>query len=116
MAIGGGKGRAWFRRLALAAAAAVVLPGLVGFAGGSVTAAAFSSSGLPIEYLDVPSQGMGRNVKVEFMSGGSNAHAVFLLDSMEAGDDFNGWGINNAAFRWCNGAGPAIGIPVGGQS
>jgi hypothetical protein len=46
MTIVGGVSRAWFRCLALAAAAAVVLPGLVGFAGGSATAAAFSSPGL----------------------------------------------------------------------
>jgi len=116
MTIVGGVSRAWFRCLALAAAAAVVLPGLVGFAGGSATAAAFSSSGLPIEYLDVPSQGMGRNVKVEFMSGGSNAHAVFLLDSMEAGDDFNGWDINTQAFDWYNQSGLSPVLPVGGKA
>src|SRR5260370_35555190 len=90
MAIAGGMSRAWFRHLALAAAAVVGLPGLVGFAGGSATAAAFSSSGLPIEYLDVPSQGMGRNVKVEFMGGGSNAHAGFTLDSLAAGGRLHG--------------------------
>ena len=73
MAIVGGMTRAGFRRLAAAAAVAVVLPGLVGVAGGSATAAAYSSPGLPIEYLEVPSQGMGRNIKVEFMSGGPDA-------------------------------------------
>ena len=29
-------------------------------------------------------RGMDRDVKVESMSGGPNAHAVYLLDSMEA--------------------------------
>src|SRR3977135_1186645 len=94
MAIVGRVSRAWHRRLAAAAAAAGVMPGFVGFGGGADTAAAYSSPGLPIEYLDVPSQGMDRTIKVEFMSGGPNAHAVYLLDSMEAGDDANGWDIN----------------------
>jgi diacylglycerol O-acyltransferase/trehalose O-mycolyltransferase len=116
MVIVGSASRGWYRRLAVAAAAAVVVPGLVGFAGGFATAAAFSSPGLPIEYLDVPSQGMGRNIKVEFMSGGPNAHAVYLLDSMEAGDDFNGWDINTQAFDWYNGSGLSLVMPVGGKS
>ncbi len=94
MAIVAEMSRAWFRRLAVAATAAVVLPGLVGVTTGSPTAAAFSSPGLPIEYLEVPSQSMGRDIRVEFMSGGPNAHVVYLLDSMEAGDDFNAWVFN----------------------
>ncbi len=40
-------------------AAAVVLPGLVGLAGGAATAGAFSRPGLPVEYLQVPSPSMG---------------------------------------------------------
>jgi diacylglycerol O-acyltransferase/trehalose O-mycolyltransferase len=116
MAIVGGTARAWLRRLVVAGAAAAVLPGLVGVAGESATAAAFSSPGLPIEYLDVPSQGMGRAIKVEFMSGGPSAHAVYLLDSMEAGDDFNGWDINTQAFDWYNGSGLSLVLPVGGKS
>jgi diacylglycerol O-acyltransferase / trehalose O-mycolyltransferase len=116
MAIVGRVSRAWYRRLAAAAAAAVVMPGLVGFTGGSATAAAFSSPILPIEYLDVPSQGMDRTIKVEFMSGGPNARAVYLLDSMEAGDDANGWDINTQAFDWYNGSGLSMVMPVGGKS
>jgi diacylglycerol O-acyltransferase/trehalose O-mycolyltransferase len=108
--------RAGFRRLAVAAAVAVVLPGLVGGAGGSATAAAYSSPGLPIEYLEVPSQGMGRNIKVEFMSGGADSPAVYLLDSMEAGDDANGWDINTQAFDWYSGSGLSVVMPVGGKS
>ena len=97
MAFMGGKSSGWAKRFAIAVLATAVLPGLVNIADGSATAGAFSSPGLPIEYLDVPSQGMGRDIKVEFMSGGPNARAVYLLDSMEAGDDFNGWGINTQA-------------------
>ena len=116
MAIVAEMSRAWFRRLAVTATAAVVLPGLVGVTTGSSTAAAFSSPGLPIEYLEVPSQSMGRDIRGEFMSGGPNAHVVYLLDSMEAGDDFNGWVINTQAFDWYNGSGLSLVLPVGGKS
>ena len=62
--------KTWLRRLSVAAIAAAVLPGLIAVAGGSATAGAFSSPGLPIEYLEVPSPSMGRNIRVEFQSGG----------------------------------------------
>jgi diacylglycerol O-acyltransferase/trehalose O-mycolyltransferase len=107
---------AWLRRLVVAAMAAAMLPGLIGVAGGSATARAFSSPGLPIEYLDVPSPSMGRNIRVEFQSGGAGSHAVYLLDSMEAGDDFNGWDINTAAFDWYHNSGLSIVMPVGGKA
>ena len=45
----------WARRFTVAALAAVLLPGIIGFAGGSATAGAFSRPGLPVEYLMVPS-------------------------------------------------------------
>jgi diacylglycerol O-acyltransferase/trehalose O-mycolyltransferase len=96
--------------------AAALFPGLLGVAGGSPTAGAFSSPGLPIEYLDVPSSAMGRYVRVEFQSGGPGSHAVYLLDSMEAGDDFNGWDINTAAFDWYYQSGLSLVMPVGGKS
>src|SRR5258705_3491042 len=112
----GGKSSGWVKRFASAALATAVLPGLVNAAGGSGTGGAFSRPGLPIEYLDVPSQGMDRNIKVEFMSGGPSAHAVYLLDSMEAGDDFNGWDINTQAFDWYNGSGLSMVMPVGGKA
>src|ERR1700754_832134 len=91
---------AWLRRLTIAAAAAAVLPGLVSAVGGSATAGAFSRPGLPVEYLMVPSAGMGHDIKVEFQSGGANAPAVYLLDGLRAQDDFNGWEINTPAFEW----------------
>ena len=62
---------AWARRLTVAALAAAVLPGLVGVVGGSATAGAFSRPGLPVEYLMVPSAGMGRDIKVQFQNGGA---------------------------------------------
>jgi diacylglycerol O-acyltransferase/trehalose O-mycolyltransferase len=105
---------AWMRRLAIAAIA--TLPSLIGVAGDPATAGAFSSPGLPIEYLAVPSPSMGRDIRVEFQSGGPDSHAVYLLDSMEAGDDFNGWDINTAAFDWYYQSGLSLVMPVGGKS
>src|SRR6476661_8341846 len=116
MAFIGGKSSGWVKRFAVAAFATALVTGLVSLAGGTATAGAFSSPGLPIEYLDVPSQGMGRNIKVEFLSGGPTAPALYLLDSMEAGDDFNGWDINTQAFDWYRGSGLSVVMPVGGKS
>ncbi|WP_059014280.1 alpha/beta hydrolase family protein [Mycobacterium sp. M26] len=107
---------AWLRRLTVATAAAAVLPGLIGVVGGSATAGAFSKPGLPVEYLDVPSAGMGRDIRVQFQSGGANSPAVYLLDGLRAQDDFNGWDINTPAFEWYYGSGLSVIMPVGGQS
>lgn len=104
------------RRVVVGAAAAAVLPGLVSAVGGSATAAAFSRPGLPVEYLDVPSAGMGRDIRIQFQSGGENSPAVYLLDGLRAQDDFNGWDINTAAFEWYDGSGLSVVMPVGGQS
>ncbi|MBI3228425.1 MAG: esterase family protein [Mycolicibacterium cosmeticum] len=111
-----GKIRGATRRVVVAAAAAAVLPGLVGVVGGSATAGAFSRPGLPVEYLDVPSAGMGRDIRIQFQSGGANSPAVYMLDGLRAQDDFNGWDINTAAFEWYNGSGISMVMPVGGQS
>jgi diacylglycerol O-acyltransferase/trehalose O-mycolyltransferase len=105
---------AWARRLAAAAAAAAALPGLIGVAGGSATAGAFSRPGLPVEYLDVPSASMGRNIRIQFQGGG--AHAVYLLDGLRAQDDYNGWDLNTSAFEWYYQSGLSVIMPVGGQS
>ena len=106
--------RTWPRRLAAAALAVAVLPGLVGITGPSPTARAFSPKGLPVEQLDVPSPSMGRNIRVEFQGGG--AHALLLLDGLRAQDDFNGWDINTQAFEWFDRSGLSVVMPVGGQS
>ncbi|MGK2883126.1 MAG: esterase family protein [Mycobacterium sp.] len=104
----------WLRRLGAAAVAVAVLPGLIGLAGGSATAGAFSRPGLPVEYLEVPSASMGRDIKIQFQGGGT--HAVYLLDGLRAQDDFNGWDINTPAFEWFDGSGLSVIMPVGGQS
>jgi diacylglycerol O-acyltransferase/trehalose O-mycolyltransferase len=104
------------RRFAVAALAAVALAGLVGVVGGAATAGAFSRPGLPVEYLEVPSAGMGHDIKIQFQSGGPNAPAVYLLDGLRAQDDFNGWDINTPAFEWYYQSGLSVVMPVGGQS
>jgi len=104
------------RRMAVAAVAAAALPGLVGVVGETATAGAFSRPGLPVEYLQVPSAAMGRDIKVQFQSGGANSPAVYMLDGLRAQDDYNGWDINTAAFEWYNGSGISMVMPVGGQS
>jgi diacylglycerol O-acyltransferase/trehalose O-mycolyltransferase len=102
------------RRLMIAAGVAALLPGLVGVVGGSATAAAFSKPGLPVEYLQVPSPSMGRDIKVQFQGGGP--HAVYLLDGLRAQDDYNGWDINTPAFEEFYQSGISVIMPVGGQS
>src|ERR1700710_2348003 len=104
------------RRLAIGAAAAALLPGLIGVVGQTADAGAFSHPGLPVEYLQVPSAGMGRDIKVQFQSGGNGSPAVYLLDGLRAQDDFNGWDINTPAFEWYYKSGLSIVMPVGGQS
>ncbi|MCV7194383.1 esterase family protein [Mycolicibacterium brumae] len=106
----------WARRAAAATAAAAMLPGLVGLVGETATAGAFSRPGLPVEYLDVPSAGMGRDIRVQFQSGGEGSPVIYMLDGLRAQDDYNGWDINTAAFEWYYESGLSMAMPVGGQS
>jgi diacylglycerol O-acyltransferase / trehalose O-mycolyltransferase len=110
----GGVRRAWTRRLAVSALVVAMLPGLLGTAGLTPTAAAYSREGLPVEQLDVPSPSMGRDIRVEFQGGGP--HALYLLDGLRAQDDASGWDINTAAFEWYYQSGVSVVMPVGGQS
>jgi diacylglycerol O-acyltransferase / trehalose O-mycolyltransferase len=125
-----GAGCRW-RRAVAALAAVLALPGLTAvgdLVGATPTAAAFSREGLPVEYLDVYSAAMGRNVRVQFQAGGAPAptsqaggapapsKAVYLLDGLRAQDDFNGWDVNTAAFEWFHQSGVAVVMPVGGES
>jgi diacylglycerol O-acyltransferase/trehalose O-mycolyltransferase len=77
-------------------------------------AAAYSREGLPVEYLQVPSPSMGRDIKVQFQGGGP--HAVYLLDGLRAQEDASGWDINTGAFEWFYQSGISVVMPVGGQS
>lgn len=125
-------------RLAAAVAALIVLTNLVAIFTGTATAKAFSREGLPVEYLDVYSPSMGRNIRVEFQAGAAPVaapvdpaappgtaagalvqpvtRAVYLLDGLRAQDDYSGWDINTAAFEWFYQSGVSVVMPVGGQS
>ena len=108
-------------RLLVALAAVLMLPGLAAVP----TAQAFSREGLPVEYLDVYSSAMGRNIRVQFQGPGGSAgaapaatssRAVYLLDGLRAQDDYSGWDINTPAFEWFHDSGISVVMPVGGQS
>lgn len=120
---------AW-RRLLVAFAAALMLPLSAAALATAPQAAAFSRAGLPVEYLDVYSAAMGRNVRVEFQPGGARPptsspggarpagpqKAVYLLDGMRAPDDYNSWDVETPAFEWFHESGIAVVMPVGGQA
>src|SRR5512147_2401172 len=106
--------RAWARRLTVAAVIAALLPGLSGVVGNAPAANAFSRPGLPVEYLQVPSPSMGRNILVQFQYGGP--HAVYLLDGLRARDDYNGWDLELPVFEWYYQSGLSVVMPVGGMS
>ena len=92
---------------------ATVLSGLTAVVGAPL-AGAFSRPGLPVEYLEVPSASMGRDIRVQFQGGGPKA--IYLLDGLRAQEDFNGWDINTEAFEWYEQSGVSLVMPVGGQS
>lgn len=102
------------RLLAVATLGVAALPGLVGVTGCAAMANAFSRPGLPVEYLEVPSAAMGRDIKVEFQGGGPKA--VYLLDGQRAREDWNGWDIETTAFEDYYQSGVSVVMPVGGQS
>lgn len=109
--------RTWLRRALAAAAAAVALPSVAAAVGAVPQAGAFSREGLPVEYLDVYSQAMERIVRVQFQPAGTESgdqKAVYLLDGMQARDDYNGWDIETVAFEWFFESGVATVMPVGG--
>ncbi|MCV7253628.1 esterase family protein [Mycolicibacterium fluoranthenivorans] len=101
----------------LRAAAVMVVTVMAALALPLPAAQAFSREGLPVEYLDVFSTAMNRNIRVEFQgTGAPGSRAVYLLDGLRAQDDYNGWDINTAAFEWFYGSGVSVVMPVGGQS
>ena len=112
----GKKRGAWARRLTVAALAAAVLPGLVSAVGGSATAGAFSKPGLPVEYLMVPSAGMGRDIKVQFQNGGpERARGVSARRPSRPGG-LQRLGHQHRGVRVVLDSGLATVMPVGGQS
>ena len=121
--------RTWLRRAIAASAAVLTLPAIAIVSNVTPTAGAFSREGLPVEYLDVYSASMGRNIRVQFQPATTpappgapapavpaGAKAVYLLDGLRARDDYNGWDIETPAFEWFLDSGVATVMPVGGQS
>ena len=102
------------RRQLVVAAAMLTLPALAVVVGGTPNANAFSREGLPVEYLDVYSTSMGRNIRVQFQAAGPKV--VYLLDGMRAQDDYSGWDINTQAFELLYDSGISTVMPAGGQS
>ena len=117
--------RAVCQRLAAVTAAVVMMATMAAVTGSTPRASAFSREGLPVEYLDVYSAAMGRNIHVEFQNGAAPdvpaapaapTKAVYLLDGLRAQDDYSGWDVNTPAFEWFYGSGVSVVMPVGGQS
>ena len=107
----------WARRFAVAAVAAAALPGLVGVVGGSATAGAFSRPGLPVEYLMVPSAGMGHDIKIQFQSGGAELAGACTCSTVCARRTTSTAGTSTP--RRSSGtydSGLSVVMPVGGQS
>jgi diacylglycerol O-acyltransferase/trehalose O-mycolyltransferase len=103
--------RTWTCAFAVLSAVLVSLAAMVIHA---PTASAYSRKGLPVEYLEIPSASMGRDIRVQFQGGGP--HSVYLLDGLRAQDDASGWDVNTEAFEWFYQSGVSIVMPVGGQS
>ncbi|WP_370501108.1 alpha/beta hydrolase-fold protein [Mycolicibacterium sp. jd] len=65
-----------------------------------------------VEYLQVPSPSMGRNIPVAFQGGGP--HAVFLLDAFNANPDVSNWVTAGDAMNALGGRGISVVAPAGG--
>lgn len=65
-----------------------------------------------IEYLQVPSVAMGRDIPVAFLGGGP--HAAFLLDAFDAGDTVSNWVGPGNAMNTIGGKGVSVVAPAGG--
>jgi S-formylglutathione hydrolase FrmB len=85
---------------------------LVGILGISLWTSAPAKAEPAVEYLQVPSHSMGRDVPVAFMAGGP--HAVYLLDSFNAGPDVSNWVTTGNAFSTLAGKGVSVAAPAGG--
>ncbi|MBX8690351.1 alpha/beta hydrolase-fold protein [Mycolicibacterium fortuitum] len=64
-----------------------------------------------VEYLQVPSEAMGRTIPVAFMPGGP--HTVYLLDAFNAAPDVSNW-VTEGAFNAFAGKGVSVAAPAGG--
>jgi S-formylglutathione hydrolase FrmB len=64
-----------------------------------------------VEFLQVPSAAMGRDIPVAFQAGGP--HAVVLLDAFNAAPDVSNW-VGAGAFNTLAGKGISVVAPAGG--
>ncbi len=65
-----------------------------------------------VEYLQVPSAAMGRDIPVAFQAGGP--HAVFLLDAFNAGPEVSNWVTAGNAMNALAGKGVSVVAPASG--
>ena len=65
-----------------------------------------------VEYLQVPSAAMGRDIPVAFQAGGP--HAVFLLDAFNAGPEVSNWVTAGNAMNTLAGKGISVAAPASG--
>jgi S-formylglutathione hydrolase FrmB len=65
-----------------------------------------------VEYLQVPSAAMGRDIPVAFQAGGP--HAVYLLDAFNAGSDVSNWVTAGNAMNTLGGKGVSVVAPASG--
>lgn len=65
-----------------------------------------------VEYLQVPSAAMGRDIPVAFQAGGP--HAVLLLDAFNAGPTVSNWVTAGNAMNTLAGKGISVVAPAGG--
>jgi S-formylglutathione hydrolase FrmB len=65
-----------------------------------------------VEYLQVPSAAMGRDIPVAFQAGGP--HAVYLLDAFNAGPEVSNWVTVGNAMNALGGKGVSVVAPAGG--
>jgi S-formylglutathione hydrolase FrmB len=65
-----------------------------------------------VEYLQVPSPSMGRDIPVAFQGGGP--HSVVLLDAFDANPDVSNWVTAGNAMNTLGGKGISVVAPAGG--
>jgi len=85
----------------------IVLVSLLGMCLWSATARADT-----VEYLQVPSAAMGRDIPVAFQFGGP--HAAILLDAFNANPDVSNWVTAGHAMKTLSGKGVSVVAPAGG--
>ena len=84
----------------------------VALAGGLWAASPHVAQAAAVEYLQVPSAAMGRDIPVAFQAGGP--HAVFLLDAFNAAPDVSNWVTAGNAMSTLAGKGISVAAPASG--